>query len=81
MYDTLVFDSLENGVSLEAVCQQLGEPTCLVSNEIAQMEPGITINTVQSEIYEWVIQDGPILRILFRQDKLSDKVLLNNQEA
>ncbi len=69
-------DDLALGSSYEEICQILGEPTTLVSEEIAQMEPGITINSVNSALFEWVQDNGNCIRLLFRQGKLSDKAMI-----
>lgn len=81
MIDQSIFDNLSAGQSFEEVCQILGYPNSLISSETAQLEPGITINPLKTEMYEWIADNGDSIRILFKQDALNDKVYLPSQDS
>ena len=74
MPNTNHFDTLAKGQCYDEVCAVLGEPTTLISSETAQIEPGIVGGAVQSELYEWCYDNGDVIRILFKQGALNDKV-------
>ena len=76
MPNTAQFNKLLQGQTFEEVCKILGDPTTLLSSETAQMEPGIPLNALQSNMYEWRSNEANIIRILFKQNTLNDKVLL-----
>ena len=68
------FEELTAGQSFEELCQTLGNPTEHISSEVAQIEPGITGGVLNSELYEWFFDSGDSIRVLFKQNKLNDKV-------
>ena len=74
MPDTSQFEHLSSGQSFEEVCQILGDPTTLLSSETAQIEPGIPLNALKSDLYEWQNDNGDVIRILFKRNVLNDKV-------
>jgi len=66
------FDALQRGTSYEQACKILGEEGALISSETAQIEPGITVMALLTEIFEWRSEDGSSIRLLFKRDKLNE---------
>jgi len=66
------FDALERGMSYKQACQILGEEGALISSESAQIEPGIQVMALQTEIFEWRNEDGASIRLMFKQDALNE---------
>lgn len=71
--DRNTYDQLRDGMSLEAVEQLLGVECDVLSEHVAQMEPGIPIGSMSTVVREWKSADGSTVRILFRDDKLLEK--------
>ena len=65
------FESLERDMSYDEACEVLGQQGTLISSEVAQIEPGIRVDSLVSEIFEW--QDADIIvRLLFKRGRLND---------
>ncbi len=71
--DRDTFEKLSKGMTYEEVVEQLGAEGELLSDHTAQLEPGFTIGSMTTGIYEWRYPDGAIIRILFRANHLADK--------
>jgi hypothetical protein len=72
MTTLIQYGELESGMSYEEACGVLGEEGVLISSEAAQLEPGIKINEVLSEIFEWQGSEGGSARLLFKRNRLKD---------
>ena len=66
------FESLEKDMDYEEVCEILGGPGELLSSESAQIEPGIQVLAVVTDLYEWRNEDGSWVRLMFNQKSLND---------
>ena len=66
------FNALERDMSYEEAREVLGEHGTLISSETAQLELGIPVGSLLSEIYEWRNEDTSIIRLLFKGDRLND---------
>jgi hypothetical protein len=66
------FESLERGMDYEEVCAVLGGGGELISSESAQIEPGIAVLSVQTDLYEWRNENDSWIRLMFNQHQLSD---------
>jgi hypothetical protein len=67
------FDMLESGMSYDEVVARLGRPGTLLSDNIAQIEPGIIVGSMETEVYEWQNEDGSTLRVMFGHGRLRGK--------
>ena len=66
------FDCLKRGITYEQAREFLGEEGTLISSETAQIEPGIQLMGLQTEIFEWRNEDGASVRLLFKRNKLNE---------
>lgn len=66
------FTSLERNMSYEDVRGIFGEPGSLISSETAQIEPGLTVDSILTEVYEWSGKEGGSSRVMFKRDRLND---------
>lgn len=71
--DRDTFDKLAKGMSYEEVVEQLGAEGELISDHTAQVEPGFTIGSMNTGVYEWRYPGGAAIRLLFRANQLADK--------
>jgi hypothetical protein len=67
------YDSLQKGMSYEQVAKTLGSRGTLVSSNTAQMEPGIRVATMTTEVYRWKNREGASIMAMFGHGKLRDK--------
>jgi len=70
------FDAIERGMTFPEVCAILGEPDLLSDEQKAQLEPGILVSSLASEVYEWR-QGERLVRVLFTNGTMNDKVAFN----
>ena len=66
------FESLEKKMDYEEVCAILGGAGELISSESAQIEPGLQVLSVVTDLVEWRNEDGSWIRLMFNQKRLSD---------
>lgn len=66
------FEALEKDMDYEEVCTVLGGGGELLSSENAQIEPGIQVMSVVTDLYEWRNEDGSWIRLMFNQKRLND---------
>jgi len=69
-------DSLRQGMSLDDACAILGDDYTALEQDQAQLEPGIFMNAVTSELYEWR-RGASVVRVLFVDGRLNDKFAFN----
>lgn len=68
------FNKLHKGMSYEEVRGILGGPGELISSETAQIEPGLKVFAIQTDLYEWRNSDDSWVRLMFNQGQLHDAV-------
>ena len=66
------FSALQRDMSYEKVCEHFGETGTLISSETAQIEPGLTFDSILTEVLEWSGQEGGACRIMFKSDRLNN---------
>ena len=71
--DSDAFNKLTKGMTYEEVVERLGCEGELLSDHTAQIEPGFTIGSMTTGLYEWRYPEGTIIRILFSNNQLLDK--------
>ena len=68
-----LFDALQEGMTYEEVLEVMGECGELISQESAQIEPGIKLMEQITSIYEWRDEDDHAIRLMFVRDNLHEK--------
>jgi len=66
------YERLELGMDYEDVAETLGGDGLLLSANVAQLEPGFTICSMTTEVYEWRNAAGGAVRVMFGEDGLRD---------
>ena len=67
------FDQIQAGMSFEEVVELLGGEGALLSSSTAQLEPGITVAPLVTEVHEWGDDLGAHVRIMFGNGLVRDK--------
>lgn len=70
------YDKLQKGMALDEVQAIFGEEGEIVSGHAAQIEPGIPIGVMNTQIRDWQLDDGTVVRVMFGEGKVREKVLL-----
>jgi hypothetical protein len=71
------YDQLKKGMTLDEVEAILGEEGEIVSGHTAQIEPGIPIGVMDTQIREWELADGSVVRVMFGAGIVREKTILN----
>ena len=66
------FENVANGMSYDEVCAMLGEPTRLLDQANANIEPGLTLNALNTQLFEWEME-STVYRVLFTNGTVNDK--------
>ncbi|MBI1318794.1 MAG: hypothetical protein GC168_07570 [Candidatus Hydrogenedens sp.] len=67
------YDHLAPGMSYGEVASRLNGEGLLLSNNVAQLEPGFWLCSMTTQVYEWHNAEGAIIRVMFGDDGLRDK--------
>ena len=67
------YEKLEHDMKYEDVCKLLHGEGVILSHETEDLIPGLDVNHMDSDVYEWKNADGSALRILFTDDTVNDK--------
>ncbi len=67
------FEQIVVGMTFEDVAELFGEEGDFVSGHDAQIEPGIPVGAMNTEIREWQCADGSTVRIMFGAGKVREK--------
>ena len=70
------YDQVEKGMTLEEVEAILGEEGEIVSGHTAQIEPGIPIGVMDTQVREWQLDDGTVVRVMFGGGNVREKTRL-----
>lgn len=71
-----VLEKLKQGMTHEEVEEILGEEGEIVSGHAAQIEPGIPVGVMTTQIRQWQCDDGSIVRVMFGDGKVRETVHL-----
>lgn len=67
------YDRLASGMMYDEVTAILGSPGVLVSSHKAQIEPGIVVDAMETEVYRWEDEQGGVIQVMFGHGKLREK--------
>lgn len=67
------YDRLLPGMSYADVTHVLGCDGELLSAHQAQIEPGIPVDAMETEVYEWKSTNGGSIRVMFGHGALREK--------
>ncbi|MDP7639741.1 MAG: hypothetical protein QGG73_08505 [Candidatus Hydrogenedentes bacterium] len=67
------YEKLEHDMKYEDVCKLLHGEGTLLSHETEHLIPGLNMNHMDSDVYEWKNADGSFVRVLFTDDTVNDK--------
>ncbi|MCL4216147.1 MAG: hypothetical protein KJ052_03965 [Candidatus Hydrogenedentes bacterium] len=67
------FDQIQAGLTVEDVAELLGGEGALLSSSTAQLEPGITVAPLVTEVHEWSDDHGARVRVMFGNGLVRDK--------
>jgi hypothetical protein len=68
-------DRIRRGMTHEEVAELLGEEGEIVSGHGAQIEPGIPVGVMTTQVREWRFEDA-VLRVMFGDGKVRETVEL-----
>lgn len=67
-------------MTVEEVAEILGEEGEVVSGHGAQIEPGIPIGIMNTQVREWRCADDAIIRVMFGDGKLREAAVVPEAE-
>ena len=67
------YEKLEHDMKYEDVCKLLHGEGAIFSHTTEDVIPGLDLNRMDSDVYEWKNDDGSALRVLFTHDTVNDK--------
>lgn len=70
-------EKISQGMTTEEVAALLGEEGEIVSGHGAQIEPGIPIGVMTTQIRQWTCSDGAVLRVMFGDGKVRETAVVN----
>ncbi len=67
------YEELKHDTKYEDVCKRLHGEGTLLSHETEDLIPGLVVNHMDSDVYEWKNADGSFVRVLFTDETVNDK--------